>query len=167
MGEMTDIFPAAEVVDGKINVSKRYQEQWLEAMKRWEKKGFVQVILKAPEAPATIAQNNFFHAMLALWWKSRSHSFNTYDDMRETVKYRHGVMKKYIIGPEGYRLTKPGEVIQEEVWESGTILISWSKYTRKQRTQCIDGLIAEMEQGGILESKYKDEYLEILNGVKD
>lgn len=145
-----DIFPAAEVKDGKIKVSGRYQAQWAEAMEKWDKKGYVQVILKAPESPATEAQNRMFHGLLGLYWKSGIHSFDTYEDMRNTVKKRFGVAKYMSIDSEQY-----------------LYLVSWADYTKKDRMRCIDGLIADMEQTGILSSRFAEEYLEIVNGVKD
>jgi hypothetical protein len=167
-----DIFPAVKVrkrTDGRLalDVSDRYPDLWIEAMKRWAKKGYVQVILKAPESPATIEQNSFWHALLAVWWKSRVHSFNTYDEMRDAMKYRYGVVKRIAFTPDGTwrELTSRDELRPGE--SEAPYLVSWSKYKKAQRSRVIEGTIAEMEQNGILDCESTNEYLEIINGVRD
>ncbi len=155
VGQIMNKFPAVQVVrkaDGRrgLDVSTRYHDEWEAALDGWEKKGFVQVILKAPESPATQAQNNMFHALLGLWWKSGQHSFNGYDEMRNTVKARHGLSTVVEVDGTEYLYLK-----------------SWANYTKKARTQAIKGVISEMEQNGILDCGCTDEYQEIINGVKD
>lgn len=151
-----NIFPAVQI-QGRpgrrgIDVSTRYGDEFQDALTHHAEKhgGFCQVIIKAPTSPATAAQNNFFHALLGVYYKSGIHSYVSYDDMRETIKTRYGVVKDIQIEGEEYR-----------------IIASWAKYNKGQRTRCIEGLISEMEQSGILDSACSAEYLEIINGVKD
>ena len=170
--DLVTVFPAVEIVehDGRmgLDVSSRYGDEFQEALRKSKKK-FMKVVMMAPEAPATEKQNRLFHGLLGLRFKARLHSFGSYDEMRNSVKYRYGVCHYYEITKDGKYQTwvksftprTPGT----EVVESGTALVSWSDYNRKARTQTIKGLIAEMEEEGILSSSFATEYLEIINGV--
>ena len=147
------IFPACHIIENKgklgIDVASRYGQEFQEDLKTF-KGHYVQVILKKPDKPATEAQNNVFHALLGLYFKSGLHSASGYDDLRATIKIRYGWVFDYDIEGEKYK-----------------VVVSWAKYTREWRIRAIDGLISEMEQSGILGSTYHDEYQEIRQGMQN
>ena len=147
------IFPACQIVesDGRlgIDVASRYGQEWTDALKAF-KTGFVQVILKRPTKAKTEAQRSAFHALLALYFKSGLHSSESFERLKIDLKIRYGW--KFDYEYEGVKYP---------------VLVSTEKYTMKWYSRLIDGTISEMEQSGIMTSRYKVEYQEILEGLNE
>jgi len=146
------IFPAAQIVekDGRIgiDVASRYGQEWIDALKTF-KSGFVQVILKRPTKAKTEAQRAAFHALLSLYFKSGLHSSDSFDRLKVDLKIRYGWIFAYEVDGENYQ-----------------VIVSTEKYTSEWYSRLIDGTISEMEQAGIMGSRYANEYQEIRQGME-
>jgi len=126
----------------------------------------------------TERQNRAFHALVQDFWVSGCHSYDAknFDQFRDFIKRDIGA------GFERFRYVEETESglkwgscrIKEKipknvaVDEKGNqlaagILKSWSKYSKKERKETIDRLIAIMIQCGINSKKFD----EILKGMED
>jgi hypothetical protein len=104
-----------------------------------------------PAEDATERQNRAFHALLVEYWKSGSHSYNArnYLHFREIIKLHLGAgVERYynLIDINGQVLENP-----ELRWR----VKSWRRYTKKERSETIDKLIAEMHQAGVQTAKFE------------
>ena len=112
-----------------------------------------------PHNEGTEKQNRAWHALLQEYWASGCHSYNVINaqDFREAIKYYlgAGVEPFYrTVDTNGRRLDKP--IIDYRVK-------SWKDYTKKERKESIDRLIAEMHQAGVQTKKFYD----ILHGLEE
>ena len=148
---MTKTFRACEIIErnGKlgIDLSSRYPDEFQEALRSF-KDGFVQVGLKRPSKSKSEAQRSTFHALYSLYFKSGLHSSDSYDTLKVDLKIRYGWVFNYKVEGEIYR-----------------VVVSTEKYTMEWYSKLIDGTISEMEQSGILGSKYYEDYQKIRSGM--
>ena len=112
-----------------------------------------------PAEDGTDRQNKAFHALLQCYWASGCHSYNAgnFLHFRELIKTCLGAGKeKYysLFDDDGTLLDKP--VIRWRVK-------SWSRYTKKERKESIDRLIAEMMEVQVRTKKF----YEILEGMEE
>ena len=119
-------------------------------------------------ASGTNAQNKAFHALVGEYWRSGAHSYNahSYDEFRDIIKLKLGAgFESYVYAsPEGVVKVKTREEIPPEYntrkYAMGR-LKSWADYTKTERRDTLDRLIAEMLQAGINSRKFQ----EILEGL--
>ena len=125
----------------------------------------------------TLKQNSTFHALCQEFMRSGCHSYTvkSFDDFKKFIKRDYGAVyesyvcieeteeglikkrvKKYEDLPECIAVDKDGK---DMVWGE---LKSWKKYTKKQRMETIDRLIAAMIQYGVNTKKFH----EILEGME-
>jgi len=105
----------------------------------------------------TNEQNRAFHALIQEYWASGAHSYNAknFGHFRELIKFNLGAgAERYysLVDSEG----KPSE--PRILWR----IKSWANYSKRERTETIDRLIAEMIQAGINTNKFN----EILRGME-
>jgi len=126
----------------------------------------------------TEKQNRAFHALLQEFWASGCHSYNAknFDQFRDYIKRDLGA------GFERYRYVEetedglkwgscratigiPKNVAHDQYGNplAAGILKSWTKYTKKERKETIDRLIAIMHQVGVQTERFYD----ILKGMED
>jgi hypothetical protein len=110
-----------------------------------------------PCEDGTNKQNSAFHALVQEYWVSGCHSYNAYsfEHFRELIKLYLGAgAESYysLVDDTGKKLEKP--IVRHRVK-------SWARYSKKERKESIDRLIAEMQQTGV--NSYKFE--EILKGM--
>jgi len=111
-----------------------------------------------PADTGTSEQNRCWHSLLQEYWSSGYHSYNatSFEHFRELVKLYLGA------GVEKYRdlVDDNGDPVKEPVikWR----LKSWRDYSKKERMESIDRLIAEMVQAGVNTKKFS----EILQGME-
>jgi len=118
----------------------------------------------------TSAQNKAFHALVGEYWKSGAHSYNAnnYKHFRELIKLNLGAGAECFVyaTPDGIKKAETLEEVPEEYrnpqycWAK---VISWTDYTKTERTSTIDKLIAEMHQAGVQTAKF----YEILKGMEE
>jgi len=110
-----------------------------------------------PAAEGTERQNRLFHKLLFLYYNSGAYSYpaKTVDDLKDWVKAKLGAgAESYVyINTEGKKRkskTLPNDVMEfngeKYIWQK---LLSWSKYTKKQRMETIDNLVQEMITAGV------------------
>jgi len=149
-----------KVIDGRLDLDSDKV--------RWAIDGqdYVQLSIHPLGHKPSDRQNRMFHGLLSLWWRSRLSSYDTYDEMRTSIKARYGVIRYLLVQGDKWRplaISEPAERYKGQVvpW-----LVSWSEYTRDQRRKVIDGLIADMEASGILSlsASYRDEFISMTSG---
>ena len=107
----------------------------------------------------TDRQNRTLHALLQEYWRSGCHSYNakSFPHFRELIKiYLGAVAEKYysLVDDKGKLVDEP--IVRYRVK-------SWTRYSKKERTETIDRVIAEMEQVGVQTKKF----YEILEGMEE
>jgi len=127
---------------------------------------------------ATGEQNRLFHALLTEYWSSgmSSHEATDFDAFRDEIKLKLGAGFEKIV----YATIEDGKPVIVQVKRLDEVpqhvlkdpdlkrmvlakLKSWSLYSKKERTQTIDRLIAEMHQAGCNSKKF----MEILEGLSE
>ena len=102
-----------------------------------------------PCESGTEKQNRAWHALLQEYWVFRpSYPARNFLHFRELIKLYIGAgAEKYLslVDETGKKLDEP--VIRYRVK-------SWSRYTKKERKESIDRLIADMEQHGVNSKKF-------------
>lgn len=110
-----------------------------------------------PAAEGTDAQNKAFHALLQEYWRSGCHSYNakSFLHFRALIKLflGAGTEKFYNLVNEDGTPCPEGRVDYR--------LKSWASYTKRERQESLDRLIAEMEQSNVDSKKF----YEILDGM--
>jgi hypothetical protein len=111
-----------------------------------------------PSNTGTDRQNKAWHSLIQEYWRSGLHSYNAKNFLhfRELVKLYLGAgTEKYynLVDKDGKTLENP--IINYRVK-------SWINYTKKERKESIDRLIAEMIQAGVNSTKFN----EILRGME-
>jgi hypothetical protein len=130
-----------------------------------------------PADTGTGEQNRAFHGLLQCYFTSGLHSYpaKSFEDFRNHIKKNLGAgFGSYVyIQDTGSGLEKGKAKAKAEVPENLAvdkcgkkmlygILKSWADYTKKERTETIDRLIAEMIQAGVDSRKFH----EILDGME-
>ena len=111
-----------------------------------------------PAATGTAAQNAAFHALVQEYWRSGCHSYNavSFEHFRALIKLHLGAGAERfcnLVDADGNPL--PGGRFDYR-------LKSWADYTKKERRETLDRLIAEMHQAGVNSRKF----YEILRGME-
>jgi len=129
----------------------------------------------------TGAQNRTFHALTMEYFRSGQHSYDadSYDEFKNQIKRSLGQgFDSYVYidavfdGEETHykmfdakKYTDIPEHILNDKYMKDQVkgkLKSWADYSKKQRKQCIDNIIAEMMQAGVNTPKFQ----EILKGME-
>lgn len=127
---------------------------------------------------ATGEQNRLFHALISEYWSSGagSHKATDFEAFRDEIKLKLGAGFEKIV----YATIEDGKPVIVQVKRLDEVpphvlkdpdlkkmvlakLKSWSVYTKKERTQTIDRLIAEMNQAGVNSKRFQ----EIMQGIAD
>ena len=112
-----------------------------------------------PAEEGTERQNRAWHGLLQEYWTSGCHSYRAKNFLhfRELIKLYLGAgAENYysLVDDNGRPVEKP--IVRYRVK-------SWARYTKKERKESIDRLIAEMHQAGVQTKKF----YEILRGMED
>jgi hypothetical protein len=112
-----------------------------------------------PADDGTDRQNRAWHALVQEYWRSGCHSYTAknFEHFRELIKLYLGAgTEKYysLVGDDGS--PSPIPVL-------GWRIKSWARYSKKERKEAIDSLVAEMEQAGVQSNKF----YEILHGMEE
>jgi len=124
-------------------------------------------------------QNRAFHGLIQEYWKSRQHSYkvDNFNDFRNQIKRSLGegfesyvyvdweqkIIDKEVVYKARIHSVKNIKEIPEYIRKDPDIrlmirgkLKSWADYTKKQRINCIDNLITEMDEVGVNTKKYQE-----------
>lgn len=108
------------------------------------------------------AQNRAWHALVSEYWRSGCHSYSakSFDDFRNQIKRALGAGFERFIYVTGDPPTIHDAAKLEDI-PHGTPrnlirgrLKSWSDYSKKERRESIDRLIAEMHEVGVQTKKF-------------
>jgi hypothetical protein len=125
-----------------------------------------------PDEDGTNRQNRAFHALISEYWRSGAHSYpaKSFDEFRNMIKRHLGAGFEAFIyvdpsNPEpvindAKALTDIPPHIPRDLIRGR--LRSWSDYSKKQRIETIDRLIAEMHEAGVNTKRFQ----EILEGMQ-
>jgi len=111
-----------------------------------------------PHEDGTEKQNRAWHALLQEYWASGCHSYaaKSFPHFRELIKLYLGAgAEKYYSVVDDFGNTLNWPMAKHRVK-------SWTRYTKKERKETIDRLIAEMHQAGVQTRKF----YEILRGLE-
>lgn len=141
--------------------------------------GYVHTSGPAPEEGKTylledatsgsLAQSRAWHALLQEYWRSGQHSYNatSFGEFRDIIKRVLGAgCESYVYADKsGIHKVKSLDDVPYHVHPSHIMgrLKSWTRYTKKERMNAIDALVAEMHQAGVTSKKF-DEILMGLEG---
>ena len=135
------------------------KELFAEAGKK--RNGYVTIKMTLPERVGTDQQNRAFHALLGEYWKSGLSSYESYDDMKDTIKLRIAGADEYIFIDNGK--VRHAKSLEEVRGRYAEVPKSWADFTLEQRRDAIDEVIREATVAGINSKKWG----EILQGMED
>jgi hypothetical protein len=146
---------------GIVPLQYRTQARSLFAESAKKSSGYVTIKMTLPTRWGTDAQNRAFHALLGEYWKSGLSSYETYDDMKDTIKLR-------VAGADEYIFIENGKVrhvksLDEVNGRYAEVPKSWADFTVEQRKDAIDEVIREATMAGINSRKWE----EILRGMEE
>jgi len=128
-------------------------------------------------ATGTTAQNKFFHALITEYWRLGCHSYpaTSFEEFRNMIKRSLGAGFEAFVYAEitdGHPVIKDAPTYNDipiEVRRDPQLkkivrgrLKSWGSYNKKERTETIDRLVAEMIQAGCNSSRFR----EIMDGAE-
>jgi len=123
--------------------------------------GYVTIQISLPKKIGTDAQNRAFHALLGEFWASGLSSYESYEDMRDTIKLRIAGADEYIFIDGGkIRHVKTLDEVKGKYAETPK---SWTDFTRDERKEAIDWVIKEAQMAGINSKKWD----EIIKGMME
>ncbi len=117
----------------------------------------------------SLAQSRAWHALLQEYWRSGQHSYraDSFLGFRDLIKRDLGAgFEAYVYADaSGLHKVKHLDDVPDHVPQSHVMgkLKSWARYTKKERMNAIDALVAEMHQAGVTSQKF-DEILKGLEG---
>ena len=136
-----------------FNITKTslpYLSEWAAA--HLELKGEYVLTYTTIEKAKTNAQNNTFHKLLDMYWKSGLSSYNSYDQMRNKFLIIAELVREYVYADEnGVQSVKTKAEIPSNVSykHCRVIVDSWANVTKKNAVKAIDALIKEMLSVGV------------------
>lgn len=110
--------------------------------------GYCHVEISRVHRPKSVEANALFHALLTEYYESGCHSVTTWQELKDTLKYRYGAGFLHMLEVDGERYG---------------ILKSEADYNTAELSGLIDGTISEMKQTGVQTQKFE----EILEGIED
>ena len=135
------------------------KELFAEAGKK--RNGYVTIKITLPTRWGTDAQNRAFHALLGEYWKSGLSSYESYDDMKDTIKLRIAGADEYIFIDNGK--VRHAKSLEEVKGRYAEVPKSWADFTLEQRRDAIDEVIREATVAGINSKKWD----EIITGMME
>ena len=123
--------------------------------------GYVNVELSLPHKIGSEEQNRAWHSLIKEYWLSGCSSYQSYEDMRDSLKLKVGGAKEYIYLTDRQRTVKNlSEIPQHAKYIE--IPKSWTDFTKDERAEMIDFTIKEMIEAGVNSKKFD----EILSGME-
>lgn len=117
--------------------------------------GYVNVELSLPHKIGSEEQNRAWHSLIREYWLSGCSSYQSYEDMRDSLKLKVGGAKEYI-----YLTDKQHTVKSIDEIPKGNKYVeipkSWTDFTRDERKEMIDFTIREMIEAGVNSKKFDE-----------
>lgn len=123
--------------------------------------GYITVQISQPKKIGTDAQNRAFHSLLGEFWVSGLSSYESYEDLKDSIKLK-------VAGPDEFIFIKDGKVRRSKTLEGvegryAEVPKSWADFTRDERKEAIDWVIKEANLAGINSKKWD----EIIKGMME
>ncbi len=118
------------------------QEVLKEAVEKYN--GYCHVEISKVHKPRSLEANNLFHALLGEYYKSGCHSEDTWEGLKDVLKFRYGIKIEKVID-------------EKEI----TTLKHTAEYNTEEFAPLVDGTIKEMFLTGVTSKKFT----EILTGI--
>lgn len=123
--------------------------------------GYVTIQISLPKKIGTDAQNRAFHSLLGEFWSSGLSSYESYEDLKDSIKLK-------VAGPDEFIFIKDGKVRRSKTLEGvegryAEVPKSWADFTRDERKEAIDWVIKEAQMAGINSKKWD----EIIKGMME
>ena len=123
--------------------------------------GFITVQISQPKKVGTDSQNRAFHALIGEYWLSGLSSYESYEDLKDSIKLK-------CAGPDEFIFIKDGKVKRSKTLEGvegryAEIPKSWTQFTLEERKMAIDMVIKEANLAGINSRKWD----EIITGMME
>ena len=144
-----------------VPLQYRTQAKELFAEARKKRNGYVTIKMTLPTRWGTDQQNRAFHALLGEYWKSGLSSYESYDDMKNTIKLRIAGADEYIFIDNGK--VRHAKSLDEVKGRYAEVPKSWVDFTLEQRRDAIDEVIREATMAGVNSRKWD----EIIKGMME
>ena len=123
--------------------------------------GYITVQISQPKKIGTDEQNRAFHALIGEFWSSGLSSYESYEDLKDSIKLK-------VAGPDEFIFIKDGKVRRSKTLEGvegryAEVPKSWADFTRDERKEAIDWVIKEAQMAGINSKKWD----EIIKGMME
>ena len=123
--------------------------------------GYVTIQISLPKKIGTDAQNRAFHSLIGEYWISGLSSYESYEDMKDSIKLK-------VAGPDEFIFIKDGKVRRSKTLEGiegryAEIPKSWAQFTLEERKMAIDLVIKEANLAGVNSKKWD----EIITGMME
>ena len=136
------------------------KELFAEAGKK--RNGYVTIKITLPTRWGTDQQNRAFHALLGEFWKSGLSSYESYDDMKDTIKLRIAGADGFLFIDDKGRI-KEVKSLEQVKGRYAEVPKSWADFTLEQRRDAIDEVIREATMAGVNSKKWD----EIITGMQE
>ena len=120
--------------------------------------GYVTITIELPKQPGSDEQNRTFHALLNAFWLTGCASFQTFETMRDEYKLRAGGPKEWKVLTETAIVTAK-DIDGYEGYRSVPIPKSWTEFTKRERSEAIELVLADIMSSGA-SSKKLDEIIQ-------
>ena len=123
--------------------------------------GYITVQISQPKKVGTDEQNRAFHALIGEFWISGLSSYESYEDMKDSIKLK-------VAGPDEFIFIKDGKVKRSKTLEGiegryAEVPKSWAQFTLEERKMAIDLVIKEANLAGVNSKKWD----EIITGMME
>lgn len=144
-----------------VPLQYRTQARSLFAESAKKSSGYVTIKITLPTRWGTDQQNRAFHALLGEYWKSGLSSYESYDDMKDTIKLRIAGADEYIFIDNGK--VRHAKSLDDVKGRYAEVPKSWADFTLEQRRDAIDEVIREAVMAGVNSRKWD----EIITGMQE
>ena len=127
-----------------------------------KRNGYITIKMTLPERVGTDQQNRAFHALLGEYWKSGLSSYESFEDMRDTIKLRIAGADGFLFIDDKGRI-KEVKSLEQVKGRYAEVPKSWADFTLDQRKDAIDEVIREATMAGVNSRKWD----EIIAGMED
>lgn len=117
--------------------------------------GYVTVELSLPHKIGSEEQNRAWHSLIREYWLSGCSSYQSYEDMRDSLKLKVAGADSYIYLTDKQHTVKTLNDIPKGA-RYIEIPKSWRDFTRDERKDVIDFTIKEMIEAGVNSKKFDE-----------
>lgn len=117
--------------------------------------GYVTVEVSLPHKIGSEEQNRAWHSLIREYWLSGCSSYQSYEDMRDSLKLKVAGADSYIYLTDKQHTAKTLDDIPKGA-RYIEVPKSWGDFTRDERNDMIDFTIKEMIEAGVNSKKFDE-----------